>query len=77
MYDVGDLIPCQRLAHIHVDQYPETASFLTESERRHVVEMLKEDSRSLATGFDKRYIFQAMTDYKTYAQIGIHMGYLH
>ncbi|KAG9220505.1 hypothetical protein CCMSSC00406_0003961 [Pleurotus cornucopiae] len=74
---LGDLDPRQKLAHMDVHQYPETASFLTESERRHVVEMLKEDSRSLATGFDKKYIFQAMTDYKTYAQIGIHMGYFH
>ncbi|KAF4599269.1 hypothetical protein EYR40_006361 [Pleurotus pulmonarius] len=64
------------LSYFFMYDYPETASFLTESERRHVVEMLKEDSRSLATGFDKRYIFQAMTDYKTYAQIGIHMGLL-
>ncbi|KAF7428025.1 hypothetical protein PC9H_007244 [Pleurotus ostreatus] len=62
------------LSYFFMYDYPETASFLTESERRHVVEMLKEDSRSLATGFDKKYIFQAMTDYKTYAQIGIHMG---
>lgn len=64
------------LSYFFMYDYPETASFLTESERRHVVEMLKEDSRSLATGFDKKYIFQAMTDYKTYAQIGIHMGLL-
>ncbi|KAL0956746.1 hypothetical protein HGRIS_002865 [Hohenbuehelia grisea] len=63
-------------AYFYMYDYPETATFLTETERRHVIDMLKEDSRSLSTGFDKKYIWQAVTDYKTYTQIGIHMGLL-
>lgn len=55
-------------------QYPATAKFLTESERAHVVAMLKADSRNMATHFSWKFVFQALRDYKTYVQIVIYMG---
>ncbi|TFK66245.1 MFS general substrate transporter [Pluteus cervinus] len=54
--------------------YPETATFLTESERVTVVDMLKRDTLGQATHFDMKFVWQAITDYKTYVQIGINMG---
>ncbi|KAF9227226.1 MFS general substrate transporter [Gyrodon lividus] len=56
--------------------YPETASFLTETERRYVIDLLKEDSNSLATHYDFRFVLQALKDYKTYVQVGIYIGLL-
>ncbi|KIJ18601.1 hypothetical protein PAXINDRAFT_167190 [Paxillus involutus ATCC 200175] len=56
--------------------YPETASFLTETERRYVIDMLREDSNSLATHYDFQFVLQAFKDYKTYVQIGIYIGLL-
>ncbi|KIJ18602.1 hypothetical protein PAXINDRAFT_167193 [Paxillus involutus ATCC 200175] len=55
---------------------PETASFLTETERRYVIDLLREDSNSLATHYDFQFVLQAFKDYKTYVQIGIYMGLL-
>ncbi|TFK67362.1 MFS general substrate transporter [Pluteus cervinus] len=54
--------------------YPETATFLTESERITVVDMLKRDTLGQATHFDMKFVWQALTDYKTYVQIGINIG---
>ncbi|TFK67364.1 MFS general substrate transporter [Pluteus cervinus] len=56
--------------------YPETATFLTESERVTVVDMLKRDTLGQATHFDMKFVWQALTDYKTYVQIGIYIGLL-
>ncbi|KAG9313540.1 major facilitator superfamily domain-containing protein [Chiua virens] len=54
--------------------YPETASFLTETERRCLVQMMKADSQHLATHFHFRYVLQALKDYKIYLQFGILIG---
>jgi MFS family permease len=56
--------------------YPETATFLTEAERSHVIRMLKADAKATAQHFDRKFIWQAFTDYKTYIQIQIYMGLL-
>jgi hypothetical protein len=56
-------------------QYPETATFLNSTERAQIVYMLKEDSQDLATHYDRKFVWQAMRDYKTYVQIGIYIGY--
>ncbi|KAH7888879.1 major facilitator superfamily domain-containing protein [Phlebopus sp. FC_14] len=56
--------------------YPETASFLTETERRHVIELLKHDANNLATHYHIQFVLQALRDYKTYLQIGIYIGLL-
>jgi hypothetical protein len=39
--------------------------------------MLKEDSQDLATHYDRKFVWQAMTDYKTYVQVGIYIGYFY
>jgi len=56
--------------------YPETASFLTETERYYVVGLLKNDSQNLATHFDFKFILQAFKDYKSYVLVGIYIGML-
>ncbi|KAF7357691.1 hypothetical protein MVEN_00814800 [Mycena venus] len=56
--------------------YPQTAAFLTETEREQIVHLLKEDAQDLATHYDRKFVWQAMRDYKTYVQIGIYMGLL-
>ncbi|KAI9573703.1 major facilitator superfamily domain-containing protein [Boletus coccyginus] len=53
---------------------PETASFLTETERRYIVELMKADSQGLATHYNFMFVLQALKDYKTYLQFGIYIG---
>ncbi|KAI9460320.1 MFS general substrate transporter [Boletus coccyginus] len=55
--------------------FPETASFLTETERRYIVELMRTDSQGLATHYNSRFILQALKDYKTYVQFGISIGF--
>ncbi|KAH7913268.1 major facilitator superfamily domain-containing protein [Hygrophoropsis aurantiaca] len=64
------------LSYFFMHDYPETATFLTHSERLYVVDMLKRDANSLSTHYDIKFVWQAMTDYKTYLQIGIYIGLL-
>ena len=61
-------------AHNHSMKYPETATFLNEDERKRLVRMLRDDSQGLSTHYDAKFVWQAMTDYKTYVQVGIYMG---
>jgi hypothetical protein len=55
-------------------KYPSTATFLTDYEKRAVARMLKEDCQGLATHYDSKFVWQAITDYKTYVQVGIYIG---
>jgi len=57
-------------------QYPEIASFLTETERCHIVELMKTDSQGLATHYHSQFVLQALKDYKTYVLFGILIGYI-
>ena len=36
--------------------------------------MLKEDNQGLATNFKFKFVWQAISDYKIYVQIGIYIG---
>jgi MFS family permease len=63
-------------SYFGMHDYPETASFLTDHERTHVIAMLKSDASSMATHYENNFVWQAMLDYKTYVQIGIYMGIL-
>ncbi|KAG2369031.1 major facilitator superfamily domain-containing protein [Suillus spraguei] len=56
--------------------YPETAKFLTESERLHIIDILRQDSIHLSSRFDTQFVWQAIKDYKTYVQIVIYLGLL-
>ncbi|KAJ6476017.1 major facilitator superfamily domain-containing protein [Mycena vitilis] len=63
-------------SYFYMHDYPETAGFLTETEREQIVYLLKEDSQDLATHYDRKFVWQAFKDYQTYVQIGIYMGLL-
>jgi len=63
-------------SYFYMHDYPETAGFLTETERAQIVYMLKEDAQDLATHYDRKFVWQAMRDYRTYVQIGIYIGLL-
>ncbi|KXN82015.1 hypothetical protein AN958_03313 [Leucoagaricus sp. SymC.cos] len=64
------------LSYFFMHDYPETAHFLTEAEKQVVITMLKEDQQGQAKHYDFEFVLQAMTDYKTYIQIGIYIGIL-
>ncbi|KAF8893538.1 major facilitator superfamily domain-containing protein [Infundibulicybe gibba] len=64
------------ISYFYMYDYPETATFLTEAEKTLVINMLKEDSQGLATHYDRKFVWQAISDYKTYVQIGIYIGLL-
>ncbi|KAF5386209.1 hypothetical protein D9615_002612 [Tricholomella constricta] len=68
------LVACA--AYFYMHDYPATAKFLTPEERQTVLAMLKEDSQGLATHYDRKFVWQAMKDYKTYIQMGIYLGLL-
>jgi len=53
-------------AFFFMHDYPDTASFLTEVERRDIIGLLKDDSQNLAKHYDIRFVLQALQDYKTY-----------
>lgn len=64
------------VAYWYMHDYPSTATFLTQSERDFVVERLKHDSTDLATHYDKKFVFQALTDWKCWMQVVIYLGVL-
>jgi hypothetical protein len=79
MYDVGSFFtPFYFLFKICLClQYPETASFLTEEDRRVLSTMLKEDQQGMAKHFEWRFVVQTLADYKTYVLVGIFLGMFH
>jgi len=56
--------------------YPDTATFLTPHEKEIVVNMLKEDTQGLATHYEAKFVWQALSDYKSYTLSVIHLGLL-
>ena len=56
-------------------KYPETAKFLTEGEREFIIQTLVDDSNGQATHFSPKFIWQALADWKTYAQAVNFMWY--
>lgn len=54
--------------------YPSTATFLTEDERNFVIDRLKHDSTDLATHYDIKFVWQALTDWKCWIQVCIYLG---
>lgn len=57
-----------------LQDYPETARFLTEGERKIVISVLAQDKQHLSTKVDRKFIWQAVVDYKTYVQMAIYAG---
>jgi MFS family permease len=56
------------LSFIFIQDYPETATFLTEEERQIVIRTLADDSKGQATHFSTKFVWQALADWKTYVQ---------
>lgn len=79
MYDVSTfLLLFKYLLNVRLWlQYPETASFLTEEDRRVVSIMLKEDQQGMPKHFEWKFVIQTLADYKTYVLVGIYLGTLH
>jgi MFS family permease len=68
------IVACVSYFILHDD--PETATFLTETERTYIIAMLKADSQNMPTHLSKKFVWQAIADYKTYVQVGIYLGNL-
>ncbi|KAI0936631.1 hypothetical protein AcW1_000820 [Taiwanofungus camphoratus] len=60
-----------------LDDFPDTAKFLNETERVWVIRRLQADMKFSAAGesFKMKYAKQCMTDWKTYIAMGIYMGF--
>jgi MFS family permease len=56
------------LSFFIVQDYPESATFLTEKERQFVIQTLVDDSKGQATHFSAKFVWQALADWKTYVQ---------
>lgn len=54
--------------------YPSTAKFLTESERKEVTARLKRDRSSLADEFNMKYFWNAIKDWKIWVHMFITIG---
>src|SRR5712671_2933719 len=73
MHDVRILATLTR-SWLIVVQYPETATFLTEDERKFILQTLKEDRMGQPTHASSKFVWQALTDWKTYIQCIIFLG---
>lgn len=64
------------LSYYMVHDFPDQATFLTESERARVIHRLKEDKQASAEAeaFAMRYVWAALKDWKMYAFAIIYMG---
>jgi MFS family permease len=56
--------------------YPETAKFLTPTEKHEVHRRLEEDRSSLADEFDRKFVWDAFKDWKIYAHCFNFLGYV-
>ena len=57
-----------------LDQYPDSATFLTETQKMRLLQTLREDTQGAATHFDMKFVWQALCDYKSWVQVFIYMG---
>ncbi|KAG8680665.1 hypothetical protein FRC08_016118 [Ceratobasidium sp. 394] len=63
-------------AFFYLHDYPETARFLTPDERRAVRARITQDASSLATHFDRKFVWQALSDWKSWMQVVVYTGIL-
>ncbi|KAH7912569.1 major facilitator superfamily domain-containing protein [Hygrophoropsis aurantiaca] len=70
-------ILCAIASYWIIDDFPETAKFLTDAERVFVIRRLRADMQYSAGGekFNMKYIWQSLRDWKTYLAMGIYVGY--
>ncbi|CAG8949085.1 hypothetical protein HYFRA_00002214 [Hymenoscyphus fraxineus] len=62
------------IAYWAINDYPRTATFLTEEERTEVERRLKDDRNSLADEFNLKYAWDAFKDWKIYVHMFITIG---
>lgn len=62
------------VAFFIMQDYPDTAKFLSPSEKQEVMRRLKEDRSSLADEFDLRYFWDALKDWKIWVHMFITIG---
>ncbi|THV07658.1 MFS general substrate transporter [Dendrothele bispora CBS 962.96] len=60
-----------------IQDFPESAKFISEEERVFIIRRLQEDMRLSAAGenYKKKYIWQSLADWKTWVAMGIYMGF--
>jgi sugar phosphate permease len=62
------------VAFFYMNDYPQTAKFLTESEKKEISRRLEEDRSSLADEYGTKYFFSAMQDWKIWVHMFITFG---
>jgi len=55
------------LAFVFMADYPDTAKFLSPAEKHEVVRRLEEDRGALDDGWDTRYVWDAVKDWKVHS----------
>ncbi|KAH6916849.1 major facilitator superfamily domain-containing protein [Coprinopsis sp. MPI-PUGE-AT-0042] len=60
-----------------IQDFPDTARFLSDEERAFVIRRLQDDTKVSASGetFRKEWIWQSLRDWKTYVAMGLYMGF--
>ncbi|KAJ8474468.1 hypothetical protein ONZ51_g7199 [Trametes cubensis] len=68
---------CAIASFFILSDFPDTAKFLTETERVWVVRRLQADMKFSAGGerFKMKYVWQSLADWKTWLAMGIYMGF--
>ncbi|KAF8693161.1 hypothetical protein AX14_002309 [Amanita brunnescens Koide BX004] len=54
------------LSYFLMYDYPDTATFLTPYEQQALIWLLKEDAQGLSTHYERKFVWQALSDYKAY-----------
>ncbi|KAF9232571.1 MFS general substrate transporter [Melanogaster broomeanus] len=70
-------IVCAIASYWIIDDFPETAKFLTPTERVFTIRRLRADMQFSAGGekFNLKYVWDSLKDWKTYLAMGIYMGF--
>ncbi|KAI0080273.1 MFS general substrate transporter [Panus rudis PR-1116 ss-1] len=70
-------VVCAVLSFWILQDFPDTAKFLNDTERVWVVRRLQEDMKFSAGGekFKMKYVWQSLADWKTWLAMGIYMGF--
>ncbi|KAF9229153.1 MFS general substrate transporter [Gyrodon lividus] len=68
---------CATASYWIIEDFPETAKFLTHAERVFIIRRLRADMQFSAGGekFKLKYVWQSLKDWKTYIAMGIYMGF--
>ncbi|KAH8832715.1 major facilitator superfamily domain-containing protein [Flagelloscypha sp. PMI_526] len=64
------------IAFFMMYDYPETASFLTDAERDHLLFILHQDTQGQSKVVKSKFIFRTLGAWRSYLQVGIYIGLL-